>query len=118
MRGDSKLLNCQITQLLNRNAETALKTARDSKAIVGILEFRRDARSGGAAGHFDLVAPGSAAGGLAHGLHRTLLRAARVALRRKGVIIRVVPVAAPFVNVVANIVQAECVGSVAGDWFR
>src|SRR5882672_2325099 len=42
-------------------------------------------------------------------------RAARIALRRDGVVVRIVPVAAPLVNVVANVVEAEGVGDVARD---
>src|SRR5579862_7038344 len=41
-------------------------------------------------------------------------RTARIAIGRCGVVIRVVPVAAPFVDVVANIVEAESVRSVMG----
>src|SRR5690348_4814449 len=39
--------------------------AGDAEAIVRILEFWRDAGTGGAAGDFDVMAPGSAAGGFA-----------------------------------------------------
>ena len=89
--------------------------AGDSKTVVGILKFWRDAGAGGAAGDFNVVAPGSSAGGFARRLHRALFGAARIVLGRGGVVVRVVPVAAPFVDIVANIVKAEGVGSVAGD---
>ena len=36
-----------------------------AEAVVGILEFWRDAGAGGAAGYFDVVAPGASAGGFA-----------------------------------------------------
>ena len=94
-----------------------LYITRDAEAVVGVLEFWRDAGAGGAAGDFDVVAPGSTAGGFARGLHRALFGAARVAVGRNGVVVRVVPVAAPLVDVVANIVEAEGVGGVAGDGF-
>ena len=45
----------------------------------------------------------------------TLLRALRIAVGRDGVVVRVVPVAAPFVDVVADVVKAERVGCVACD---
>src|SRR5216684_6969510 len=41
--------------------------------------------------------------------------AAWIALGRGGVVVGIVPVAAPFVNVVANVVEAEGVGSVTRD---
>ena len=63
-----------------------------------------------------MVAPGASAGGFARRLQGALLGAARIALGRNGVVVRVVPVAAPFVDVVADIVEAEGVGGVAGNW--
>ena len=39
-----------------------------------------------------------------------------VALGRDGVVIRVIPVVAPFVDVVADVVETERAGGVAGDW--
>jgi len=45
-----------------------------------------------------------------------VFRTLRIALGRGSVIIRVVPVAAPFVNIVANVIKAERVGSVLSDW--
>ena len=47
-----------------------------------------------------------------------MFRAARIALRRNTVVVRVIPVAAPFVHVIADIVKAEGVGSVAADRLR
>jgi hypothetical protein len=44
-------------------------------------------------------------------------RAARIVFRRCDVVIRVIPIAAPFVNIVADVVKAEGVGSVTGDSF-
>src|ERR1019366_908982 len=93
----------------------ALRVASYAEAVVGVVEFWRDAGTGATAGHFDLVAPGASAGGLALRLHRGLIGAARVAFGRDGVVVGVVPVAAPFMDVVANVVQAESVGGVASD---
>jgi hypothetical protein len=43
------------------------------------------------------------------------LRAAWIVVGRDGVVVGIVPVAAPLVDVVAHVVKAEGVGSVAGD---
>src|ERR1022692_1297256 len=85
--------------------------ARQTEAVVGVVEVGRDAGAGGAAGDFDVVAPRSAAGGFA----LALLGPARIAAGRDGVVVGNVPVAAPFVNVVASVVETEGVGGVAGD---
>src|ERR1700730_1160001 len=90
-------------------ALVALNVAGKAEAVVGVLKIWRNAGTGGAPRYFDVVSPGSTTGGLAFGL----VWAARVALRRHSVIIRVVPVAAPFVDVVANIVKAKGVGGIA-----
>jgi hypothetical protein len=96
----------------------ALEIAGYAESVVGVLEIWRDAGAGGAASDFNVMAPRSSAGGFALRLHRALLRAARVALGRDCVVVGVVPVAAPLVNVVADIVKAERVRGVSGDRFR
>ena len=40
--------------------------------------------------------------------------AVRIAVWRHGVVVRIVPIGAPFVDIVADVVEAECVGGVAG----
>ena len=105
MARDFQLLNYQITKL---------HICRYAEAVVGVLEIWRDAGAGGAARYFDVVSPGSAAGGFA--LAR--FGAARVAIGRHGVVTGVVPVAAPFVDVFANVIQAEGIGSVASHRLR
>ena len=91
-----------------------LPITRCPEAVVGVLEFWGNAGTGGAAGYFDVVAPGSTAGRLA----LALFRAPRIPVRRDPVIARVIPVAAPFVDVLANIVEAEGVGGVARNRLR
>src|SRR5262249_37421718 len=72
---------------------------KDSEAVVVIAETRIKAAAGGVAADLDLVSPGAAAGGAA----RADSGSGRVAIRRDGVVIGRVPVAAPFVHVVAHI---------------
>src|ERR1700688_502793 len=43
-----------------------------------------------------------------------LVRAMRIALGRRCIVVRVIPIAAPLVNVVANVIEAEGVGCVMG----
>src|SRR5258708_9399939 len=86
--------------------------AGDAEAVIGVLEFGRHAGTGGAARDLDLMAPGTSAGGLA----LAELEAAWIALGRHRIIVGIVPVAAPLVDIVANIVEAEKVGGVTGDW--
>lgn len=64
-----------------------------------------------------MVAPGAAPGRFARGVHWALLGAPRVAIGRDRIVVRVVPVAAPFVDVVAHVVKAEGVGRVTRDGF-
>ena len=92
--------------------------ARDSQSVVGVLKFRRDARSRRAARHLDVMTPGTSAGSLARGLHRALFRSAGIAFGSDCVVIRIVPVAAPFVDVVADVAQAETAGWVLRDRLR
>src|SRR5580704_2606150 len=60
------------------------------------------------------MAPGSSAGGFTLGDSWAKIGAARVFLRRGDVVVGIVPVAAPLVDVVADVVEAEGVGRVAG----
>ena len=64
------------------------------------------------------MTPGTSAGRLARGLHRALFRSAGMAFGSDCVVIRIVPVAAPFMDVVADVVQAECAGRILRDWLR
>ena len=65
----SEKLDCRIDRigliLLLQSAFCLLQltVARDPKSIVGVLKCGRDAGAGGAAGGFDVVAPGASAGG-------------------------------------------------------
>jgi len=89
--------------------------ARQAEAVVGVVEVGRDAGAGGAAGDFDVMAPTSAAGGFARRASRADFGAGGIAIEGSGVVIRIVPVAAPLVDVVAHVIEAEIVGGVAGD---
>jgi len=91
--------------------------ARDSKAIIRILEFWRNAGASRAARDFDVMAPRASARRLARRLHWAHGRSARVPLWRNRVIIRVVPIAAPFVDVVADVVKSECIRRVTSHRF-
>ena len=95
------IFNRSITKLHNHSMTC------DSKPIIGILKFRWNARSRRAASYFDVMPPGAPARGPAHRLHRTLLRPLRIPLWRISVEIRVVPIAAPLVHVIANVVKSE-----------
>src|ERR1700730_15706652 len=88
---------------------------RDAEAVGGVVEVRRDAGAGGAAGDFDVMTPGTSAGGLALRASRAGFGAARIAIGGSGVEIGIIPVAAPLVDVVAHVIEAEIVGGVAGD---
>src|SRR5437588_9544112 len=88
-------------------------TTGHAEAIVGIMEFWRDAGTSGAACDFDVMAPGASAG-------RSALagfRATRVSFRRNCVIVGLVPIAAPLVNVFRNVVQTESIRRIPAHWF-
>src|SRR5215469_484187 len=103
--------------LATTGGTTALQRTGHAEAVVGILEFRGDAGTRGTTRDLDVMAPRASAGRFALRLHRALVGALRVPLGRNGVVVRVIPVAAPFVDVVADVVEAECVRSIAGDRF-
>src|SRR5579863_9497409 len=77
------------------------------------MEFGRDAGAGRAARNFHVMPPRSSARSLA----LATLGAARIALRRTRVVIRIVPVFAPLVDIVTNVVKAESVGRIVRDRF-
>src|SRR5438874_12282110 len=82
-------------------AARGLHRSCDAEAVIGILECRRDARSRRAPGYLDVVPPRSATRCAA----AALLRPLWVPLRAALVIMRVVPVRAPLVNIIAHIEQ-------------
>ena len=59
-----------------------------------------------------MVTPGASAGGFAD----ADFRAARVVIGRDGIVAGIVPIAAPFVDVIAEVVEAEGIWRVEGDW--
>src|ERR1700722_3801684 len=91
-----------------------LEGTGDAEAVVGVLKFGRDAGAGGTARHFCVMAPGTAARRAARSGRRTL----RIAVARGGVIVRVEPVGAPFVDVCGDVTQAEGIAFSAADGFR
>src|SRR5580658_2580131 len=113
-----------MTQSLNDSITRSRTShlARHPESIIGILKLRRNTRPRRAPRHFDVMAPRSAARSLARRPRRTplrtLLRPPRIALSRDGIVIRVVPVAAPFVNVIAHVVKSERVRSINSNRLR
>src|SRR5271155_1649396 len=91
----------------------ALHFGGDAKAVIAILKFRRDAGAGGAARDFHVMAPRSAARGFA----LAVVGSAWIVVGRDDVVVGIVPIAAPLMDVVANVVESEGVGGVAGDGF-
>ena len=88
-----------------------LEIAGDTEPVVGIAEIRRNAGARGTAGDFDVVAPGSAPGRAAFSDFGT----ARVSVGRSREIRRRIPIAAPFVNIFADVVKSIAVGCLLGD---
>src|SRR5258708_3456334 len=87
-------------------SDLRLYVARDAETIIRVLELRWDAGAGRAARHLDVVTPGATAGSAPF----SGFGAAWITLGRHCVVIGRVPVAAPFVHVVAHVVEAVCVG--------
>src|ERR1019366_4015215 len=85
----------------------------DAEAVVGVAEIGGDAAARGATGELDVVPPGAASGRASD--------AARGALRVHGgrdcVVGRIVPIAAPFVNVLAHVEEPVSVGLALADGF-
>src|SRR5690349_12074471 len=77
-------------------------TTREAEAVIRVFEFWRDAGAGRGARHLNMVAPRPAARSLA----AAALRALRIAVRRNGIVSGVIPVGTPFVDVVAQVVEA------------
>src|SRR4051794_16504503 len=91
---------CSLSRAVDRPGGPGL--LRYAEAVVGVAEIGWDAAAGGAAGEFDVMAPGSSSRGSA----RSVWRALRVVFRGGRVIQRVVPISAPLVHVLAHVIQA------------
>src|SRR5215469_15664413 len=91
-----------------------IAAAGQAKAVIGVFELGRDAGARRRTRHLDVVAPGTSAGGAALAARRPL----RVALGRNGVVAGVVPIGAPFVDIVAEIVEAVRIRGVDADRLR
>lgn len=88
--------------------------AHQAEAVIGILKSWRDTRTGRATRYLHMMAPRSSP----RGLPLPFVWAPWIVFRRSCIITRVVPVAAPFVNVIAKVINAESIGSVEGHDFR
>src|SRR5438067_7240310 len=94
--------------------EASSNLAGDPKSVVRVPKLRRDARACGAAAELHLMTPRAAAGYAAQAGVGT----AGISLRRCVVVLRRVPVAAPLVNVLADVVKTIRVRSAAADRSR
>jgi len=88
--------------------------SRDSETIVGVFELWRNTRARRSAGDLDLVPPGAAS----RGSTATVGGSSRISFGRAAVVARVVPVDAPFVHVVAQIVKPVSVWRIHTHWLR
>src|SRR5258708_7623765 len=88
-------------QQANRPAFSARQGPRDSETIVRVLKLRWDARTRRRARHLNMMPPRAAPRSPA----AAALRPERILLRRAPVVAVVVPVGAPFMDVVAEIVK-------------
>src|SRR5437868_692152 len=79
--------------------------ARYAESIVGVLESRGNAGTGGASRYFHVMTPGAATGRATSSSFWPL----RIAGRRIGVVVGGKPVRAPLVDVLAHFVKAELV---------
>ena len=82
-----------------------LQAHRTTKPVVTVFEFRRDAASRGHASDLDLVPPGPASRGSPRSSRWTL----RIARGRVRIVTLVVPVRAPLVNVLRNVVKPKSI---------
>src|ERR1035437_7964389 len=86
---------------------------RRAEAVVGVAEIGGDAAARGATGELDVVPPRAASGRAPDAVRG----ASRVLGGRGGVVGRVVPIAAPFVNVLAHVKQAVTIRLALADGF-
>src|SRR5439155_8317040 len=91
-----------------------LDTARDPKAVVRILELRRNTGTRSATRHFDVVPPGASARGAASARFRSTW----ISFWRDCVVIRFIPITAPFVYVFTDVIKTESIRRVAGNRLR
>src|ERR1035437_1985992 len=84
-----------------------------AEAVVGVAEIGGDAAARGVTGELELMPPGAASGRAADAVRGAL----RIDGVRGGVVGRVVPIAAPFVNVLAHVEEPVSVGLALADGF-
>src|SRR6266851_4405383 len=80
-------------------AFSASQCAGDAEPIIRVLKLRRNAGPRRHARHLNTMAPGAAPRSLA----RAALRPLRISIRRARVVAVVIPVGAPFMDVVAHV---------------
>src|ERR1700688_3001163 len=91
-----------------------IPTGSHAKAIVGVVEFRGNAGTRRRSRHLDVMAPRASSRGATAAGERPL----RIPLGRNGIVGSVVQIGAPFVHVVAKIVEAIRVRCMQSDWLR
>ena len=91
-----------------------IATGGDAKTVISIFEFRRNAGTRRRPRHLDVMPPRAASRGAAAAGGWPL----RIPLGRNGIVVRVVPIGAPFVHVVAKIVEAIRIRRIQSDWLR
>ena len=78
------------------------------------MEFWRDAGARGVAAHLDVMPLRAAVGGMPAAFHGPL----RISVRRESVVGRVIPIGAPFVYVIADVVEPIRIWGVQADALR
>src|SRR5260370_4742294 len=95
-------------------AVDCLEGTGDAKAVIGVLEFRRNTGPRRDSRDLDVVAPRPAA----RSAPAAVCGPRGIPLRRTRVVTGIVPIGAPLVHVVSQVVQAEDAGLVQSDALR
>src|SRR6266581_9300076 len=108
-----------IARILRRSKGTptavdCLDGTGDAKAVIGVLEFRRNTGPRRDSRDLDVVAPRPAT----RSAPAALCSPRRIPLRRMRVVTHIVPIGAPLVHVVSQVVEAEGAGRVQSDALR
>jgi hypothetical protein len=92
----------------------SLEAACPAKTVIGIFEFRGNAGAGRSPRHFDVVTPRASARRAPCACGGSL----RIPLWRNRVIPRVIPIRAPFMDIVAQIKEAVRIGRIQSNGLR
>src|SRR5580693_7253660 len=95
------------------DSDSGLWVRRYPESVVCILELWRNAGAGSATSDFDVVTPGTSARSAALAAVGT----SRIALNRGHVIIVPIPITAPFMHILADVVESERIGQGPPDRF-